>query len=211
MPRAPTSLPPPDAEKRLRGRSRNRETTRQQILDVAQEMVQLRGYHAFSYRDLAEVIGIKTSSIHYYFPTKGDLGRALMARYRGAFLEALVQIDREEKNAAEKLQRYLGLFSQTFERDHRLCLCGSLAADLSTLPDSIRDEARGFFDDNERWLQRVLHQGQEAGTLRIPGSVERAAETFFSALEGAMLGARTFGDPARIQTTGRWLLDTLTP
>ena len=207
----PASSSPPSRTERPRGRSRNREATRRQILDVAQEMVQLRGYHAFSYRDLAEAIGIKTSSIHYYFPTKGDLGRALMARYRGAFLEALVEIDREEKNALAKLERFLGLFSRTFERDHRLCLCGSLAADLGTLPDPIRDEARGFFADNERWLQRVLRQGREAGTLRVPGSVERAAESIFSALEGAMLGARTFGDPARIQTTGRWLLDTLAP
>ena len=55
------------------------------ILDIAQTLAQTRGYNAFSYRDISEVIGIKTSSIHYYFPTKGDLGEALVRRYRDNF------------------------------------------------------------------------------------------------------------------------------
>ena len=41
-----------------------------QILDLAQSLIQTRGYNAMSYRHLADEIGIKTSSIHYTSPQK---------------------------------------------------------------------------------------------------------------------------------------------
>lgn len=56
-----------------------------QIIDLSQELFQQKGYKAFSYRDLSKLIGIKTSSIHYYFPTKDDLALALVIRYKEAF------------------------------------------------------------------------------------------------------------------------------
>jgi AcrR family transcriptional regulator len=55
--------------------------TRQVIMDTAQAMVQAKGYNALSFRELAKAVGIKSASIHYYFPTKGDLGAALARRY----------------------------------------------------------------------------------------------------------------------------------
>ena len=40
-------------------------------LNLAETLVRTRGYNGFSYRDLAEQIGIKTASIHYRFPHQG--------------------------------------------------------------------------------------------------------------------------------------------
>ena len=46
-------------------------------MTAARAMVQARGYNSLSFRELAKEIGIKSASVHYYFPTKGDLGAAL--------------------------------------------------------------------------------------------------------------------------------------
>ena len=54
--------------------------TRQTIMNAARATVQARGYNALSFRELAKEVGIKSASIHYYFPTKGDLGAALASR-----------------------------------------------------------------------------------------------------------------------------------
>jgi len=43
------------------------------ILTVAEGLIQSQGYNTFSYRDIANQVGVKTSSIHYHFPTKADL------------------------------------------------------------------------------------------------------------------------------------------
>lgn len=56
--------------------------TRERILKVAENLLQNNGYNGFSYKDIANHLGIKTSSIHYYFPTKETLGIELIQEYQ---------------------------------------------------------------------------------------------------------------------------------
>ena len=51
--------------------------TRERIMAAARLTVQDRGYSGLSFRELAKDVGIKSASIHHYFPTKGELGGAL--------------------------------------------------------------------------------------------------------------------------------------
>src|SRR5215218_10339125 len=117
-----------------------RGSTATQILDVAQELAQTRGYNAFSYRDLAERVGIRSASIHHHFPAKGDLGRALVARYRERFSDALRRIGAANGGSAVKLAAYVELFRATYEQGGRLCLGGMFAADLPTLPSEVQEQ-----------------------------------------------------------------------
>ncbi|MDP2026901.1 TetR/AcrR family transcriptional regulator [Sulfuriferula sp.] len=41
-------------------------------------MVQRRGFNDFSYADIANEVGIRKASLHHHFPTKTDLGLALI-------------------------------------------------------------------------------------------------------------------------------------
>lgn len=176
------------------------------VLDVAEELVQTRGYNAFSFRDLAERIGIRAASIHYYFPSKADLCRALLVRYRRQFRTALEEIDRGAKDPRRKLKRYAQSFQETLEAGNRMCLCGMLASDVATLPAAVRGELRGFFDDNQAWLARVLTEGRESGKLRFDGAAEAEARLIVSGLEGAMLVARLYEDPTLFRAMTRRLL-----
>ena len=126
-------------------KSENATDTVQSIVDVAQELVQSRGFNAFSYRDLAARVGIKTSSIHYHFPTKGDLATALVARYRAKMQGARERIEASHARPAARLEAFLELVCQTFERENMICLCGMLATDAATLPLEARQQVRGFF------------------------------------------------------------------
>lgn len=99
------------------------------ILDYAQFLVQTRGYNAMSYRDLAEGVGIKTSSIHYYFPSKEDLAVALLDRYRQAFKGALAVIDAETTDPKLKFKRFVDLFVETV-RAGKICLGGNVCQRL---------------------------------------------------------------------------------
>lgn len=175
--------------------------THQQLLDVGAELCQTLGFNAFSYRHLADRLGIKTATIHYYFPSKADLGRELMAGYREKSAEALDELGRQKLGAVDKLRRFADLFVATFEDGGRLCLCASLAADAPTLPEPVQREVRGYFDDSERWLTRVLADGLERGELAFEGEAGEVAGAFFSALEGAMLAARAFDDATRLKRT----------
>ena len=54
-------------------------------------------------------------------------------------------------------------------RDQRMCLCGMLAAEYQTLPDPMRDAVIAFIDANEAWVEKVLAEGQRAGTIALAG------------------------------------------
>ena len=188
-----------------RPRQRADADTATRILDVAERLVQVRGFNGFSYADVASELGITKPSLHYHFAGKAELGEALIGRYAARFAEALAEIDRGGGDAATKLDAYAGLYADVL-REKRMCLCGMLAADYDTLPKPMRDAVIGFFDDNEVWLTRVLGQGEDEGSLRLGGSASEAAQAIIGGLEGALLIARPYGDVDRFQAAATRLL-----
>src|SRR5579863_2328216 len=98
------------------------------ILDVAERLAQTRGYNGFSYADIAAELGVTKASLHYHFPSKAELGRALIERYRNVFGQALESIDLKTANPQEKLREYVELYNSVLNNE-RMCLCGMLAAE----------------------------------------------------------------------------------
>jgi TetR/AcrR family transcriptional repressor of nem operon len=193
------------AERRRRGRTERAS----QILDVAERLAQTRGYNGFSYADVAVKLKITTASLHYHFAGKADLGEALIERYRARFAEELAAIDARACDAPAKLDAYATLYADVLG-DQRMCLCGMLAAEYRTLPTAMQKALIRFFDENEAWLTRVLEDGQQQATLQFVGTPSEAARLILSALEGAMLVARPYGDVKRFRATASRLLESLT-
>src|SRR4051812_4913917 len=89
--------------------------TKQRILDAARLTVQAHGYSGLNFRHLAEVVGIKSASIHYHFPGKADLGAAVARRYwedTAAGLEAMLAASGDPARA---LHDYPGIFRKSLE------------------------------------------------------------------------------------------------
>jgi TetR/AcrR family transcriptional repressor of nem operon len=178
------------------------------ILDVAEQLAQTRGYNGFSYADIASQLGVTKASLHYHFPSKAELGRALIERYGTLFEAALEVIDQEADEPHEKLQRYVGLYNSVMSND-RMCLCGMLAAEYQTLPVPMQEGLKLFFDANERWLTAVLEDGLRSGAFRFTEPAGERARALLGALEGVMLVARSYGDPRRFQAAATCLLSDL--
>jgi len=184
--------------------------TARRILDVAERLVQSQGFNGFSYADISAQLGITKASLHYHFPTKADLGATLIVRYGDTFKGALTDIDREETSPPRKLQRYADLYADVL-RKNRMCLCGMLAAEHSTLPREMKDLVKAFFDANEGWLAAVLEQGRKSKSLRFSGLAIDEARLLLGALEGAMLVARSYDDAPRFTAAAAHLLAQLAP
>ncbi|WP_429294917.1 TetR/AcrR family transcriptional regulator [Paraburkholderia sp. CI3] len=173
-------------------------TVREQILDHAITLIMLRGYNGFSYRDLSELVGVKTSSIHYYFPSKDDLVLEAVNEYSSEVLNTVKAID-AALPADAKLSKYTKLFGRTLGDGNQICLCGMLAADIESLPDNIRHAIQAFFKANESWLAKVLAQGAQEHTLTVNGKPENAARALFAAYQGSVLASRLFKMRARLE------------
>jgi TetR/AcrR family transcriptional regulator, transcriptional repressor for nem operon len=189
--------------------TQRRADTASRILDVAERLVQIRGFNGFSYADVADELDITKASLHYHFPGKAELGEALIARYGARFMDALATVDAGDSDAQAKLAAYTSLYAGVL-RGGRMCLCGILAAEYETLPDPMRAAVRRFFDQNEAWLARVLADGKAAGQLSFNGSPTDSARTIIGGLEGAMLIARPYGQPSRFQAVADRLLKNVT-
>ncbi len=183
----------------------DRQHTSQQILDIAQRLVQTRGFNAFSYADIASSLSVSKASLHFHFPSKVDLGVNLIERYGDTFKVALDAIDLEAGGTAAKLRRYVGLYGGVLA-DERMCLCGMLAAEFATLPKSMQAALESFFQLNERWLTRVLNEGRASGALRFDGPAAEASQFIIDSLEGSMMMARSHGGMARFDAASRRLL-----
>ncbi len=184
--------------------------TADRILDAAEKLVQVRGFNAFSYADVSKAVGIQKASLHHHFATKTDLGVALVERYRRVFLEALAIIESDVDGAVERLERYVDLYRSVL-RKRRMCMCGMLAADVATLPASMRESVADFFGENEAWLARVLTRGTARGELQFAGTPASMAGFIVSSLEGAMLVARGRGELGHLDDVATLLIANLRP
>jgi len=189
-------------------RSSQNGDTPQRILDVAERLVQTRGFNGFSYADIAEALDVTKASLHYHFPSKAELGKRLIERYEEAFLGLLKAIDATGAGARDKLRRYARIYADVL-RDNRMCLCGMLASDYATLPKPMKEEVKHFFDENEQWLAAVLEQGRKSGSLEFKGSALELARVIVGSLEGAMMLARSYGDASRFDTAAERLIGSL--
>jgi len=179
-------------------------TVRLRLLEHAQTLIQLRGYCGFSYRDLSTLVGVKTSSIHYYFPAKEDLVLAAVNAYSSRVLGDIAGIA-EALPANKKLERYGKLLIKELGEGEQICLCGMLAADIQSLPELVRFAVLAFYRANESWLARVLGEGAAQGSLQVPGDPTVAARVLYAAYQGSVMSGRLFNARVRINEVTGWL------
>lgn len=182
--------------------------TAQRILDIASRLVQTRGFNGFSYAHIAAELGVTKASLHYHFRSKAELGIRLIERYERNFVEALEVIDQEARDDMDRLVRYARIYAGVLEK-RQMCLCGMLAAEQGTLAEPMRRVLQHYFDINEDWLAVVLKRGRASRVLRFDGKPRELAAMLLGALEGAMMLARSYGDPRRFASAADHLLADL--
>jgi TetR/AcrR family transcriptional repressor of nem operon len=181
---------------------------RSTLIDVATGQVRRLGYSAFSYADLAEAVGIRKPSIHHHFPTKEDLGVAIVAAYTEHLSEQLDRIDAKTGDMIERLRAYARIYREGLEA-RRGCLCGVLASEVAVLPQQVQAGVRQFFGLNLRWIERVLRDGRSNGLLRDGVEPRVAARTVLAALQGALFLALSLEEPAAFDQAVAGLLKGL--
>jgi TetR/AcrR family transcriptional repressor of nem operon len=164
--------------------------TRERIMASARLTVQDRGYAGLSFRELAKDVGIKSASIHHYFPTKGELGGALAERYRSDFKEYLDGLLAQGLDQATCMQKYADVFGQTLRNENRMCLGGIMAAEHTELPEEVQAAVVRFGEMNVEWIAKVLSLGRSGDD----NAIRRRALAIFTAIQGAQLVARSRGD-----------------
>ena len=166
--------------------------TREEILNTAEELLQRRGYNAFSYQHIAIQLGIRNAAIHYHFPSKENLGVALVQRYRQRFREWADEIS-QSPDAWDRLSAYFQTYVDFVEAQCKICPGGVLGAEFEAIPEEMQQEARFLMREIFEWLVQTLEIGREQGSLTFPGDAEHKAVVIGAALQGSLQIARMAG------------------
>jgi TetR/AcrR family transcriptional repressor of nem operon len=172
-------------------------STIDQIIEVAESQVRAGGYNAFSFREIAKQVGIKSASIHYHFATKEDLGVAIAHRYTARFEQQLDKLAENSAQPNDRLEGYIALFVQALTEDKQMCLCGILAAESDVLPEALQRAVKVFFEVNVAWLQGALFADQPQAKAQ--------AFLVLASLEGALMMSKVMQNYAPLEQVGKLL------
>ncbi len=173
----------------------NLSSTADDILRCARSLIIAGGYNGFSYADISKVVGIRNASIHHHFPSKSDLVRTLVARYRDEAQDGIAALERNVPDPGERVRAYTGYWEACItDATAPFCLCALLAGQIPVLPEEVALEVRAHFRALSAWLASVLERGAKQGRFHLTGTAKSEAEIFMATVHGAMLSARAYGD-----------------
>ena len=134
--------------------------TRNKILEVAYNLLSINGLNAFSYKDISNIIGIKTSSIHYHFPTKADLILAVITD--SAKKQEEMMSGWKKEYPIKRLENFMDFYVDLAKME-KMCIIVAIASDIQGLDGQIKTELRKFYDHLTEWLTAVLDEGLQIG------------------------------------------------
>lgn len=168
--------------------------TREVIIQEAEAIILRKGFCAFTYKDISDKTAILPAEIHYFFPSKDDLGCMVVERARISFKEWSRNIDQNISDAKEKMEAYFSTYRTILFAGDKLCLGGILGAELDTLPAIVQNELRFYYMERQRWLEQVLYDGLYGGTFMFKDTVEEKALFILASLQGGLQLARVNED-----------------
>jgi TetR/AcrR family transcriptional repressor of nem operon len=190
----------------------NLSTTSDDILASARVLIMNGGYNGFSYADISDVVKIRKASIHHHYPTKADLVRTLLVRYREDAELAVANLGQNVQDPYDILKVYADHWANCIEDASRpFCVCAMLASEMPALPPDVAVEVHAFFRFLSKWLTSIMERGQREGSLTLSNDPKVEADAFMASVHGAMLSARAYGTPDIFGTILSPTLQRLSP
>jgi len=165
---------------------------KEEIIDLAVELVKSRGFDSFSYSDLSKKLGIAKASVHHHFPAKEDLGAAILENFCEKLTAFYDELNESGLNPWDKLDKYMERFAEEVENG-AICPLSSLQAEANVISEKMRDSLRELEEYEIYFVSGILEEGREKKEMKFDGSPSETAGFLVSALKGAVQYARLHG------------------
>ncbi len=169
--------------------------TGKKIIDLGEKLLLRQGFNGFSYADIAAPLGVKNAAIHYHFPSKCDLGLAVIQRARSRFKRWCTGEGTARMSDWEKLNGFFQIYHHYLAKSDSVCLSGALETDFTTLPPPMQEEARGLVLDLLTWMDQFLSGARDRGTFSFPGTPRDQAIVVLAVMQGSLQMIRAM-DPS---------------
>jgi len=174
---------------------------RERLLNAASALFSQRSYSAIGVAEICAVAGVQKGSFYYYFESKQALALAVIEQHWVAQRDAWRGALEAEGSLMERLRRVFLLTTEVQTaalKDAGAvsgCLFGNLALELSAQDDPIRERLQGIFEEQIDLIEEAITTSSE---VRPASDAREAAKAVVAQLEGLVLFAKLFNDPAQL-------------
>jgi TetR/AcrR family transcriptional repressor of nem operon len=171
-------------------------TTRDKIIQAAEELMLTRGYPATRVDEICEAAGVSKGSFYHFFPTKEDLGLAVLEAFAGRNDQLIA--GGPQGAVADPVERALTLVDHITEIAGELwgrgCLLGNFALDLGDTNPRIHQAVSNLFRKVAHALAGGMDPLTSSDGVAAASSGQDLAEHFIIVVEGALILAKAHND-----------------
>ncbi len=176
------------------------ERTRQRIVELAAPVFNRQGFVGASLRDLISATGLEKGGIYNHFGSKELLALEAYDYAMTRVTESLARSQDGATDAVDRLTRMIRAFARNARRPaiEGGCPIMNTAIEADDTHSDLRDRARESMTLWHRLVGRIVKDGKAEGTLSSAVDPFALASTITASLEGALMLARLYDDPAHM-------------
>jgi AcrR family transcriptional regulator len=180
------------------------ERTQQRIIDAANQLFYRKGYNRTSFTDVVEEAGVPRGNIYYYFKTKEEMLRAVIAHRLVVITSMLRDWEKSIKQPLDRLERFTQImYDSTPALLRSGCPMGSLNVELAKDQPELKDESKQLFDLFQSWLSRQFSD------MGYPDEARELSLQLLARGQGIIVISQVYQDPGflerGIKDINRWL------
>lgn len=171
-------------------------TTRDKLLQVAHGLVMVHGFNNTGIGQIVKDAGVPKGSFYHYFPSKDELGFALIENYSRLVKQRLKDhLAASSDPALIALRSYFEQLAGVFREDFAYCNCllGNMGQELAGQHEGFRQVVHQHFAELEQQVANVFEQAKTEGSLTEDADSQLLAQLLFSGWEGGIIRAKLAG------------------
>jgi len=185
------------------------ERTRQRIVELAAPVFNRQGYAGASLRDLIGATGLEKGGIYNHFGSKEQLA---LEAYDYAMTRVTERLARSQEGVTDGIERLVAMIEAFATNARRPAIEGgcpmmNTAIEADDTHTELRDRARESMTLWHRLVGRIVKDGQAVGTFAPDLDPYALASTITASLEGALMLARLYDDPAHMDRVAAHLVE----
>jgi TetR/AcrR family transcriptional repressor of nem operon len=179
-------------------------TTREQIVDAADQLFYTRGFEATSFADIAKVVNISRGNFYHHFKTKDEILDAVIAARLGQTRDMLAQWEACGPDPMSRIRSFIHILvaNQPLIMRHG-CPVGTLSTELAKLDHPSLKQANGLFTLFRVWLRKQF------ALLGRKADADALAMHLLARSQGVAVLANAFRDKSFVQQEVRQLCEWL--
>lgn len=165
---------------------------RQHILDVARNLMTIKGYTAVGLAEVLSAAGVPKGSFYHYFRSKEEFGKALLEEYFSEYMSRIIPILSSQESGADALRRYFEYWVETQGNDlpQQKCLVVKLGPEVCDLSEDMRGVLEKGTSSIVGALAACISRGVEDGSIKSALESTALAQALYQLWLGASLQAK---------------------